>query len=135
MLASSIDVSTDSTDLVKLLTQLIEKVDGSQDNLLATTEVYQLLLELYAKYPAIINQLPKETIDKSIDTNTLLFTLTDSNLLTQISRLQWIFVITKDLSDGKLTDVMKMKEVHHIVARGLKCCNEGLCGLCYNQTK
>ncbi len=126
LITSSIDVS-DSTDLIELIARLIENMHAApENNLVATTEVYQLLSQLYAEHPAIIKQLPNEVIEKSIHTDTLSFKLTDSNLSMQIYRIQWIFVYTKDDSEGKLTQLLNMKQVHNILANGLKSCNEGL---------
>lgn len=119
---------TDSTQLIPFIVLLIENIQSHQHDLPATTEIYQLLIESYAKHPRIA--LPEDIIIKSIDTETWSYRLTDSNLAMQIYRLQWMLCYANMSEEvffqRKVADIMSKKDVHHILASGMKCSDEGL---------
>lgn len=127
LIASNVDVS-DSKELITLITSLIDNIDSYQSNASATSEIYKLLNLILASYPIVINQLPAETIFKSIDTDNWSFQSTQHNLSMQIYRLQWLvnYSSQKETLIRKLTDVMSNNDVHYTLASGLQNSNEGL---------
>lgn len=123
-------------DLVKLISRLLEDMD--RFNFLVVSEVYQLLSTLHTKYPNMINQLPENLINNSIDVEKWHLKLTDDNidhLSMQIHRMQWLFIYAEQKLNllPQLDSLMQNKNVHHILANGLRKSTEGLksCGSFY----
>lgn len=130
LIASSVDVG-EASDLIVLITRLIENIETHHSNLLSASEIYRLLTTLNVKHPTIIKQLPIEIMNRSIDAENWSFKLTDFNLAMQVYRLQWFLTYASedDKLHRKLSDIMNMKDVHRVFASGLKDSNEGWCAL------